>query len=397
MKRILVLTFTLLLAFSLQAQDIELREDHPREYVVQEGDTLWDIASRFLTRPWQWPAIWHANPQIDNPHLIYPGDVISLVFIGGEPRLMVDDSVRRLSPEIRRERLDGPISTIPFDAIAPFLRQPRIVAANQLESLPYVIANNEQRVFAGTGDRTYVRGIGDAQVGEEFVIARLTYQFEDRGAEGAEDIDLRRNRMRPGPGQVPSDVRPAGSVWQATFGRMERYNYPVIGYELWESAHARVIKAGDPAVLELTSGRREVMEGDFALPLDTHEYDAQFHPQAMDRVPDRARILTITEAHFGVGHYQIVAINLGTADGVTAGHTFSAFRPGETIRDKQRYPLMSKAARENPDRRYVTLPEEYAGQVMVFRPFERISYAIVLDGDRAIRVDDRLDHPDRRL
>ena len=117
----------------------------------------------------------------------------------------------------------------------------------------------------------------------------------------------------------------------------------------------------------------------------------------MDEVPDHARVLTISEAYYGVGHYQIVAISLGTADGIEAGHTFSAFRPGETIRDDQRYPLMSRAAFQESDRRFVTLPDEFAGRLMVFRPFERISYAIVLDGTNVIRVNDRLDHPDRSL
>lgn len=397
MKRILALTAVLFLTFSLQAQDIELREDHPREYVVQEGDTLWDIASLFLERPWQWPAIWHANPQIDNPHLIFPGDVISLVFIGGEPRLMVDDSVRRLSPEVRREQLDGPISTIPYDAIEPFLRNPRIISAEEYESLPYVLANSERRVMTGPGDRTFVRGLDDARVGDEVVVARVTFQFEDRRGPDDDDIKLRRNQMRHGPGQVPSDVRPAGRVWQSTFGRMERFNYPVIGYEMWEAARARVIQTGDPTTLELISGRREVMEGDRVLPIDEHIFDATFHPRPMDEIPERARVLAITDAYYGVGHYQIVAINLGSADGVQPGHTFSAFRPGETIRDNLRYPLLSREARLNSDKRYVTLPEEYAGVLMVFRPFENISYAIVLDGTNAVRVDDVLDHPDREL
>ncbi|QOC22294.1 LysM peptidoglycan-binding domain-containing protein [Wenzhouxiangella sp. AB-CW3] len=396
MKRVLVLTAVLLLAFSVQAEDIELREDHPREYVVQEGDTLWDIASRFLERPWQWPAIWHANPDIENPHLIFPGDVISLVFIGGEPRLMVDDSVRRLSPEVRREQLVGPISTIPYDAIEPFLRHPRIIPADEFDDLPYVIANQDRRVMTGPGDRTYVRGLEDAQVGDQVVVARVTFQFEDRRDPDDDDIRLRRNEIRHGPGQVPSNVRPAGRVWQSTFGRLERFNYPVIGYEMWEAARGEVVQTGDPATLELLSGRREVMEGDLVLPVDEHVFDTNFHPRAMDVIPERARVLAITEAYYGVGHYQIVAINLGAADGIEPGHTFSAFRPGETIRDELRYPLLSRAARQNSERRYVTLPEEFAGQLMVFRPFENISYAIVLDGTDAIRVDDRLYHPDRQ-
>lgn len=398
MKRIVILTVIVLAAFTVQAQDVELREDHPREYVVQEGDTLWDIAGRFLTRPWQWPAIWDANPEIDNPHLIYPGDVISLVFVGGEPRLRVDDSVRRLSPQVRREPIEGPISTIPLDAIETFLRRPRILGPDEFEQLPYVLANNEERIYAGPGDRTYVRGLEDARVGEEFVLARVSYQFEDRSADPDSEIQLKRNRILQGPGQVPSDVRPPSPVWKATIGRIDRFDYPIIGYELWETARARVLKTGDPAILEIVSGRRETVAGDFVLPVDEYQYDPTFYPRAMDSVPEHARVLTITESSYGAGHYQIVAINLGHSDGVEAGHVFSVFRPGATVRDERGYPPYSRKSWKNRDKRYVDLPDEYAGQIMVFRPFERLSYAIVLEGSaNTVRVDDHLDHPDRRL
>lgn len=396
-KRVLLIVAVIALALSVQAREIELREDHPREYVVQPGDTLWDIASRFLTRPWQWPAIWQANPQIDNPHLIFPGDVISLVFIGGEPRLMVDDSVRRLSPDIRREAIDGPITTLPRDAIEAFLRQPRILSPEEFEGLPYIIANYEQRVFSSSGDRTYARGMADAQVGQEVMIARLAYQFVDRSEAVVGDRGMRRNRMRQGAAQVPAHERPSSEIWQNTFGRLEAFDYPVIGYELYEAARATVIQAGDPAILQVGEGRREIAAGDFVLPIDDFEYEEVFFPRAMETTPDQARVLSLTEAYYGVGHYQIVAINLGTEDGIEPGHMFSAFRPGQTIRDNQRYPRMSRSAFESPERVHVQLPDEYAGQIMVFRPFDRISYALVLDGTNAIRINDRLLHPDRKL
>lgn len=397
MKRLIILTAITLAAFTVQAQDVELREDHPREYVVQEGDTLWDIAGRFLTRPWQWPAIWDANPQIDNPHEIYPGDVISLVFVGGEPRLRVDDSVRRLSPEVRREPVEGPISTIPLDAVETFLDAPRVVSAERYEQLPYVIANNEQRVLAGPGDLTYVRGLEGATVGEQVTLARVNYMFEDRSVNPNSDVRIKKKLIRTDGTEVRSDLRPASALWKSTIGQIDRYNYPVIGYELWETARGRVAKTGDPAVVEILSGRRETMEGDFVLPVDNHVYDPTFHPRAMDNIPEDGRVIAITGSSFGAGHYQVVAINLGTADGIQAGHTFSAFRPGETIRD-ERYPLMSRAAFREPEKRYVDLPDEFAGRIMVFRPFEHVSYALVLEGSgNTIQVDDVLAHPDRSL
>jgi hypothetical protein len=396
-KRFIFLTAIVLAAFTVQAQDVELREDHPREYVVQEGDTLWDIAGRFLTRPWQWPAIRDANPQIDNPHEIYPGDVISLVFTGGEPRLMVDDSVKRLSPEVRREPIDGPISTIPLDAVETFLNAPRIVSPEAYEELPYVIANNEQRSLAGPGDRTYVRGLEGYSEGDEIVLARVNYMFEDRSANPNSDVRIKKKLIDPRGGAVRADLRPASTLWNATIGQIDRFNYPIIGYELWETARGRIVKTGDPAIVEILSGRRETMAGDFALPVDNHVYDAQFQPRAMRDVPEDGRVIAITGSSYGAGHYQVVAINLGTADGIRPGHTFSAFRPGETIRD-DRYPLLSPAAFREPEKRYVDLPEEFAGRLMVFRPFEHVSYALVLEGSgNTIQVDDVLDHPDRSL
>ncbi len=397
MKRLIILTVIILAAFTVQAQDVELREDHPREYVVQEGDTLWDIAGLFLTRPWQWPAIWDANPQIENPHEIYPGDVISLVFIGGEPRLTVDDSVRRLSPEVRRDSVEGPISTIPLDAVEVFLDAPQIVSADDYKQLPYVIANNEQRVLAGPGDHTYVRGLDDLNVGDEVALARVNYMFEDRSVNPDSDQRIRKKLIKTDGTQVRSDLRPASALWKATIGQIDRYNYPVIGYELWETARGRVAKTGDPAIVEIISGRHETMEGDLIVPIDDHAYDPEFYPRAMDEVPDDGRVIAITGSSYGAGHYQVVAINLGTADGIQSGHTFSAFRPGESIRD-DRYPLMSRAAFREPEKRYVDLPDEFAGRIMVFRPFEHVSYAIVLEGSaNTIQIDDILAHPDRSL
>lgn len=397
MKQIISLLFVLALAGSVQASEIELREGHPREYVVQPGDTLWTIAERFLTRPWQWPAIWQANPQIENPHMIFPGDVISLVFIGGEPRLMVDDSIRRLSPQIRREAIDGPITTLPLDAIEPFLRAPRIVSEEDFAALPYILANHERRIFAGPGDRTLARGMDDAKVGDQVVIARLAYQFVDRSEAVVGDRHMRRNAIRADGSIVPSYERASSEIWSNTFGRLDVFDYPVVGYEMYEAGRATVIQSGDPTILHIDAGRGEVKAGDLILPIDDFELETLFFPRAMDSIPEDGRVLSIAKSYYGVGRFQIVAINLGTEHGVQPGHTFSTFRPGETLRDKQRYPRMSRAAFQSPERVHVTLPDEHSGVIMVFRPFEQISYAIVLDGTNAVRINDLLDHPDRQL
>ncbi len=397
MGRLTLLIASMFLAAAVAAQEVELREDHPREYVVEEGDTLWDIAGMFLTRPWQWPAIWQANPEIENPHLIFPGDLISLVYIDGEPRLVVDET-RRLSPEIRREAIDGPITTIPLDAIEEFLRRPRVVSEEEFDDLAYVVANEEQRFYSSTGDRIYARGLDeDYSPGDEVIVGQLNYIFHE--IPGTEDEtgtrETRRSRIGMA-GQVRSYERMPTRFWQVVHsGQWERW--PVLGLEMWEAGTARVLQTGDPAILEIVEGRREVTEGDRILPIDDHVYSPHFEPRAMADVPKNGRVLSLSEAYFGAGQYQIVALGLGEQDGVEAGHVFSTFHPGRTVRDDVRHPRLSGSSVGDRHSEWVDLPDEYSGQVMVFRTFEKVSYAIVMTGNREIRLGDVLGHPDRRL
>src|SRR5690606_7440243 len=145
-----------------QAQGL-LRDGHPDSYTVVRGDTLWDISGKFLSKPWKWPEIWHVNPQVKNPHLIYPGDQLSLVYIDGQPRLMLNRGASRgtvkLSPHVRSTPMAEAIPTIPLEAINSFLLSNRIVdSPAAFESAPYIVAGNAERVISGTGDRIYARG-----------------------------------------------------------------------------------------------------------------------------------------------------------------------------------------------------------------------------------------------
>ncbi|GAB4167488.1 MAG: LysM peptidoglycan-binding domain-containing protein [Wenzhouxiangellaceae bacterium] len=388
------LLFMIVATFGLiavaQEQAVELRSDHPQEYIVQEGDTLWDIAGRFLARPWQWPAIWQANPQIENPHLIYPGDRISLVYVDGQPRLMVDRT-RRLSPEIRREPVSGPIRTIPLSAIEPFLTRPRVMDADELAALPYVVANQDTRFAAAEPERTFVRGLDGVQPGSQVVIARLNYQFEDVERSGRRG--LAQNRIRGNLGAVPSGERPIPLKGPGK-KRAER----VIGYQLWEVARAEVLTLGDPAQLKILDADFEVRAGDYVLPLDDYLYDLTFQPRAPDfTVPDGVHVIGIHGGDHSVGEYQIVALDIGAEDGVAPGHTFSVFHPGDRIKDPFYDGLRGRPAPKNVDGRQVRLPEQFAGTVMVFRAFDRVSYALVMDTTTGIQVGDHVDHPDRRL
>lgn len=387
-RRLIYLTFAaLLLTGAVVAQDVALRSDHPEEYVVVKGDTLWDISGRFLDKPWQWPAIWHANPQIENPHLIYPGDLISLVYVDGVPQLRLrrGDTVK-LSPSIRVSDRDDAISAVPFSSIAPFIRNLRVLSPNEFEGLPYIVANEDTRLTATYTDVTYARGL-DARVGEEFVVARLMSIYDRFG----DPAEIRRVLPRTSWQQVPA-------VWDH---EKDTYN-PVspwdrgpsnpMGYEMVEVSRVRVAKAGEISVLDIIRDRTEVRPGDYILPANDQGYEASFFPRAMDSVPDGLRILATSGQKAGVGLYQIVAINGGANQGLQPGHVFSAFDEGKVVEDRTgyRYGSFAKDAQ-------VELPDVYDGLVMVFRTFGDISYGLVMSGSRVIEEFDVLKHPDERL
>ncbi len=372
------------------AQDVSVRSDHPDEYIVVEGDTLWDISGKFLEQPWQWPAIWHANPQIENPHLIYPGDRVSLVYVDGRPRLMVNGDKRtiRLSPAIRKSKRD-PIAPVEWDAIKDFVTNARVLMPGDFSELPYVVANESDRINATLKDVTYVRGV-DGRLGEEFAIVRLRHIYYDDNGVMKRALDHGYKEHLPGDLEYPDDM------WNSTMSWRKK-NPPVLGYEFWDIAVGRLVKKGNPAILEIQSGHTEVTEGDVVLPLDNHTYDPQLMPHAMSRVPDGIEVIALTQSFYGAGHYQIITISAGDNQGVEAGHVFSAFRPGKEIQDEVKYPGESWVALKGHKEKMVTLPAQFSAHILVFRVFDEVSYAMVMDGDRPVREFDILRHPDETL
>ncbi len=387
-RKLIHFTFAVLLTGAVAAQDVSLRSDHPDRYVVVKGDTLWDISGRFLDKPWQWPAIWQANPQIENPHLIYPGDVISLVYVDGVPQLRLsrgDSDTVKLSPAIRIVDKKEPINAIPLESIEPFLRNMRIVSPSEFATLPYIVANQEDRLTATYSDQTYARGLS-AGVGDELVVARVLSIYDQVG----EGDEIRRVLPKEHWKQVPNIRDPNKTLWNDTLPWNRRPKNPV-AYELVEVSRVRVAKAGEISVLDIIRDRTEVKEGDFILPIEEYGYDSTFFPHAMDSVPQGLRILATKDALKGVGTYQIVAMSGGTRQGVESGHVFSVFRPGLTVDDRTAYRYGSFAKDSE-----VTLPDTYHALVMVFRSFDDISYAMVMSGDNLVREFDTLRHPGER-
>lgn len=385
-RKLIHLTFAALLTGVVIAQDVSVRSDHPDSYVVVKGDTLWDIAGRFLDKPWQWPAIWHANPQVANPHLIYPGDELSLVYVDGVPQLRLNraDTVK-LSPQVRVVDQGDPVNAIPLESIEPFIRDVRVLSPSEFEGLPYIVANQEMRITATHTDQTYGRGL-NARVGDEFSVMRL-HGIYDRVEEGGE---IRRVLPKTGWQQVPP-VRNRNELWDDTAPWNRRPQNPV-GYELIEVSRVRVAKTGEISVLDVIRDRTEVRKGDFILPTDTRGYDSTFHPHAMDTVPANVRVLATKDAIYGVGHFQVVALSAGSRQGVESGHVFSVFRPGPTVDDRVGYRHGSFAEESE-----VTLPARYHGLVMVFRTFDDVSYAMVMAGNNLVREFDEIRHPNDRI
>jgi hypothetical protein len=401
MRNFFHLTLTMMLAGAVWAQDVSVRSDHPDEYVVVKGDTLWGISGKFLDKPWQWPAIWQANPQIDNPHLIYPGDVVSLVYVDGRPQLRVNrDGVAqaatlpnptgkqtvKLSPNIRRIDKDEAINSVPLDAVRPFLRDIRVLAPSEFEGLPYIVANFEDRITATDRDTTYARGLS-GQAGTEYVVARLTNIYDLAG--NPETIRRVKPKRHWRARQAVHDRN--ASLWDNSAPWTKSPKNPV-GYEMWIVSRVRVREAGEISVLDVIRDRTEIQAGDFILPVINYSPDLTFHPRAMDSVPPDMRILATKGSKYGVGSLQIVSLSGGTRQGLEPGHIFSAHRAGRMINDDTGYRKGSFSKDSE-----VQLPSTYDGLVMVFRTFQDVSYGIVMSGSRLVREFDELRHPDQRM
>lgn len=331
------------------APPVRLRANHPDRYTVVRGDTLWDISARFLEDPWLWPEIWQVNPQIDNPHLIYPGDVISLIYVDGRPQLRVERGApaglrtERLSPEIRTEALDQAIETIPYDLIAPFISRPTVLEKGELKTLPYVLST-KGHLIAGADYEVYARG-GNLREGSRYSIIHVGEKLRD-----------------------PDDG-------------------DVLGYQGIFAGEGRVVRSGDPATLYLRDTEREVLEGDRLVVSDARPR-LDFIPRAPAQNVD-GTIMSVFGGVSLIGQYQVVAVNRGQRHGIEPGHVLAIYQAGEKVRDPYRAGLLSGVLGGR-----VRLPEEHAGELLIFKTYDRMSYALVMEATSEVRVGDKIRNPD---
>jgi len=330
-----------LIASTALAGQVELKDGHPESYVVKKGDTLWDISAMFLTDPWLWPEIWYVNPQVQNPHLIYPGDVLTLVYVNGQPQLQVDRGYQtvKLSPHARQEDLNSAIPTIPLDAIRQFLGRPLVVDDDQLKTAPYVVSSVGEHLIAGAGDGVYIRGIKDG--------APKSYSF----------------------------FRPGGQF-------VDPETHEVLGYEALYLGEGTLTRYGDPATAGLSRTTREINIGDRALPVSEEDSYPHFTPHpAPSNI--NGRIISVLDGVSQIGQYQVVVINRGAREGLDVGAVMAVNKAGEVIRDQVTPPRNDT----------VRLPEERAGVMMAFRVFNKVSYGLIMKATQAIHVGDMVSEP----
>ncbi len=327
-----------------------LAEGHPDEYTVQVGDTLWDIAANFLKDPWYWPEVWYVNPQIENPHLIFPGDVLALVHVDGRQRITTVSrgAAYRLSPQARSTPLSEAITTIPYEKIAAFLSKGLVLEKGQVQKLPYIVATRGDHMMAAAGNEIYVRGLAPTEPGTQYSVVHVGEQLRD-----------------------PDDDK-------------------LIGYQGIYVGEGLLARGGDPATVVLTDTNREALGGDRLIP-ESVEIPLNFFPKAPDLEVD-GRIISVVDGVSMIGQYQVVVMNRGARDGLAPGDVLTIFQAGEVVRDRYAGGALFGASNMFGGQK-VKLPDEEAGTVMVFKVYDRIGYGLVMEASMPIHVLDVVRNP----
>ncbi|PVZ68176.1 hypothetical protein DC094_12810 [Pelagibaculum spongiae] len=341
----------LMISASALAQSVALKPDHPDSYTVVKGDTLWDISALFLQDPWLWPEIWQANPQIENPHLIYPGDNVQLVYKDGQPRLLVDpptsggkevsvDSqgrkVVKLKPQIRVRPIDSAIPSIPLEDIQPYLVGAVVMSDKEIANAAHLVAGREKNFYMSTSQKGYVKGLVDTD-NRGYSIYRPGVEYKD-----------------PETGEV-------------------------LGREMVYVAQATVVRGGDLVTVRINASKIEAKPGDIIVPALAQHIRPYYQPHTAN-ADLNGRILSVYGGNKLIGQHNVIVLSKGENDGMEAGHVFALHQVGDTVKD----PLTREKTK---------LPDEEAGVAMVFRTFDRVSLALVMKAERPMHVNDRFAKP----
>lgn len=335
-------------ANSTRAEEAVLKPSHPDRYIVVKGDTLWDISDKFLQNPWMWPEIWHVNPQISNPHLIFPGDAITLIYLDGKPRLTVERGSEprsykmspgdvKLSPTVHVLPLGDAIPAIPLDAINNFLSRSRILNQGELERAPYVVAGANDRLVLGAGDALYARG------------------------------------------DFTSDV-PVYGVYRRGDTYVDPETSEVLGYQALDIGTAKLrVRERDIATFAITRTTQEIRVKDRMLPHEERAIDSTFFPSPPEQDINGV-IMAVEGGVSQVGKMDVVILNRGEREGLEVGNVLAIYKKANRVRDRVKGDT-------------ILLPEERAGLLMVFRTFEKMSFGLVLESDRPLAISDKVRKP----
>jgi len=331
-----------------------LKPTAPKSYVVQRGDTLWGISNMFLRDPWHWPEIWYVNPQIQNPHRIYPGDTVQLALVGnGRTALQVVRSTAgiggpgasHLEPLLRSSPLDTPIETIPYAAVSAFMSRPAVLTREQIDSAAYIVALAESHDVAGTGHELLVKKL-DADAGARYSVMHVDEPLID-----------------PDNGQR-------------------------LGYVAIYTGTAQITQPGKISKAVLTSSARETLQGDLLIP-EEHTPTTDFVPHSPQRQVN-GRIIDVIDNVLLAGQYQVVALNRGTNDGLERGNVLTVDQAAVVVVDNCASIGNASTCRIH---HRVTLPTDTAGTLLIFRAYPRLSYALILGDTVPIQVGDHVRSP----
>ena len=344
------------------AETVVYEPEHPQTYIVQEGDTLWDISSVFLRDPWYWPEIWFKNPQVENPHLIYPGDTLAIIYIGGEAKVQVQSrgeepyvvtipkdaakpapgglKVVRINPRVRTKPIDATIPSIPIESVRHLLARPLIVDQDTLDNSAYVLSSLDNHLINSINDKLYVRKLDTTSGTGRYHIYRPHRPIYD-----------------PGTGEL-------------------------LGHEALYVGESKLLLRGDPASVRVTNSEREILRDDRVMPIDNSNFERDFFPRPPENEVS-GEIVALLDAISKSGAFQTIAINLGSRDGVESGNLLRIRRNGSVIGDKA-----------EPDPNFtIRLPDEKIGMAMVVRSFEKMSYALIMEAAMPISVNDYVESP----
>ena len=331
-----------------------MKASAPHVYVVKRGDTLWDISGKFLSKPWRWPEIWASNKHVKNPHWIYPGDRLLLCTLDGRPLIGKDEGdgcegiIRRhqggasLKPQIRVESIGNAISVIPLSDIQQWLEHSIVISPESLQNIPYTLGAADGRVVTGAGQTVYARGNG-LVVGQRYCVYREGKPYIFTNAEG------------------------------------KKVN---AGIELTEVASALAVAGeNDVTTLELKeSFDAEVRRGDYVLPRYDAELPSLFYPITNNEVSAGGKVVRVQGSIGTAAQHGVVTIDRGSLQGARSGQILSVYQAGEVVRDPK-------------TKESIKLPSQLVGTVMIFKSFDNLSYAYVLESSLPIKIGAEIQPP----